>query len=205
LTFVAQFVAVTKICPQPRQNAATTDMASNDADDDVILIAGVLIICQVLLLVSVKTANKSKRSIWTHRWIEQREKYGAYHGLVTKRKVNKQKLTNSAQSFLQLVEQFRAGWYSDLSCASYSATADDRRATKVPQQGCATKVCNRSLRVSSGLPVCLPCDTLFSYGDPIRSVGPHSASVEPHCVDVMHIQDPVRLVCECCYIGDSKV
>jgi len=43
-TFVAQLVAVTKICPQPRQNAATTkratNMASGDTDNDVSLIAG---------------------------------------------------------------------------------------------------------------------------------------------------------------------
>ena len=46
-TFVAQLAAATNICPQPRQNAAatkcTTNMASSDTDDDVILIAGVLL------------------------------------------------------------------------------------------------------------------------------------------------------------------
>jgi len=46
-TFLAQLAAATKICPQPRQNAAAakraTNMASSDTDDDVILIAGVLL------------------------------------------------------------------------------------------------------------------------------------------------------------------
>jgi len=46
-TFVAQLVAATKICPQPRQNAAATkratNMASCDIDDGGILIAGVLL------------------------------------------------------------------------------------------------------------------------------------------------------------------
>jgi len=45
-TFVAQLAAATKICPQPRQNAAATkratNVASGDTDDDVILI-GVLL------------------------------------------------------------------------------------------------------------------------------------------------------------------
>jgi len=44
--FVAQLAAVTKICPQPSQNAAATkcvtNMASGDTDNDAILIAGVL-------------------------------------------------------------------------------------------------------------------------------------------------------------------
>jgi len=42
-TFVAQLAAATKICPQPRQNAAATKRATNVAsratDDDVILIS----------------------------------------------------------------------------------------------------------------------------------------------------------------------
>jgi len=46
-TFVAQLAVATKICPQPRQNAAATkratNLASSDTDDDVILIAGVLL------------------------------------------------------------------------------------------------------------------------------------------------------------------
>jgi len=40
--FVAQLAAATKICPQPRQNAAatkrSTNMASSDADDDVLML-----------------------------------------------------------------------------------------------------------------------------------------------------------------------
>jgi len=46
-TFVAQLVAATKICPQPRQNTAATkratNMASSDTDDDGILIDGLLL------------------------------------------------------------------------------------------------------------------------------------------------------------------
>jgi len=46
-TFVARLAAATNICPQPRQNAAATrlatNMASSDTDDDGILIAGVLL------------------------------------------------------------------------------------------------------------------------------------------------------------------
>ena len=44
---VAQLVAATKTCHQPRQTAAATkratSMASSDTDDDVILTAGVLL------------------------------------------------------------------------------------------------------------------------------------------------------------------
>jgi len=47
LRTIAQLAAATKICPQPRQSAAATkrvtNMASSDTDDDVILIAGVLL------------------------------------------------------------------------------------------------------------------------------------------------------------------
>jgi len=46
-TFVVQLVAATKIRLQPRQNASATkratNMPSSDTDDDVILIAGVLL------------------------------------------------------------------------------------------------------------------------------------------------------------------
>jgi len=40
-----------------------------------------------------------KRSIWTRRWIEQREKHGTYYSPVTKRNVNKQQLTNQRSAF----------------------------------------------------------------------------------------------------------
>ena len=69
-----------------------------------------------------KKANKRKRNIWTRRWIEQRKKYGAYHSLITKRKVNKQQLTNQLSRFPQLVAHIRAGCYSDLGCATCCAT-----------------------------------------------------------------------------------
>jgi len=102
-TFVAQLVAATKICPQPRQNAAATtcatNMASSDTDDDVILIAGVLL-SGAFLNQCKKKANKRKRSIWSRRWIEQREKHGTYHSLITKQKVNKSTiLTNQRSAF----------------------------------------------------------------------------------------------------------
>jgi len=66
-TFVAQLAAVTKICPQPRQNAAatkrTTSRASSDTDDDVILIAGVLGAfvnkCKKKLIEQMKHLNSS--------------------------------------------------------------------------------------------------------------------------------------------------
>jgi len=86
-----------KICPQPRQNATATkratNMASSDMDDNVIVIAGVLL-SGTFVNMCKKKAYECKQSIWTHRRIEQREKHGAYHSLVTKRKVNKQQLTN---------------------------------------------------------------------------------------------------------------
>ena len=59
-------------------------MASNDTDNHVILIAGVLL-SGAFVNERKKKANKRKRSIWTGRWIEQREKHEAYHSLDTKR------------------------------------------------------------------------------------------------------------------------
>jgi len=95
-TFVTQLAAATKICPQPRQNAAatkcSTNMASGDTDNDVISIA-VVILSGAFVNESKKKANKRKRSIWTRRWIKQREKHGAYQSLVTKQKVTKQTTT----------------------------------------------------------------------------------------------------------------
>jgi len=73
---VAQLAAATKICLQPDQNVAATkratNMVSGDIDDDVILIAGVLLSGGFVNECKKKT-NKRKRSIWTRRWIEQRE------------------------------------------------------------------------------------------------------------------------------------
>jgi len=78
--------------PQPRQNAAATKRATNmasSATGDAILIAGVLL-SSACVNECHKKANKRKRSIWTHQWIEQRGKHGGYHSLITTRKVNKQ-------------------------------------------------------------------------------------------------------------------
>jgi len=60
-------------------------MASSNTDSDVILIAVVLLSGAVVNEHKTK-ANKYKKSNWTHRCIEQCEKYGAYHSLVRKRK-----------------------------------------------------------------------------------------------------------------------
>jgi len=57
-------------------------MASSNTDSDVILIA----VSGAVVNEHKKKANKYKKSNWTHRCIEQCEKYGAYHSLVTKRK-----------------------------------------------------------------------------------------------------------------------
>jgi len=93
-----------------------------------------------------KKASKRKRSIWTRRWIEQREKHGAYHMLVTKRKLNKH-LTNQRAAFSATFCTDRAGFYSDLSCATCCATqqqpmtyVQQKSRSKVAQQKCATKV-----------------------------------------------------------------
>jgi len=63
-TFVAQLVAATKICPQPRQNAAATkratNMASSDTDHDVILIAGVLLSGAFLISVRKKLLSSNE-------------------------------------------------------------------------------------------------------------------------------------------------
>jgi len=72
-------------------------MASSDTDDDVILIPGVLL-AGAFLNQCKKKADKLKRSIWSRRWIEQRDKHGTYHSLVTKRKVNKSTIDQSAVS-----------------------------------------------------------------------------------------------------------
>jgi len=45
-----------------------------------------------------KKANKRKRSIWTRRWREHPEKYGAYLSPI-KQKVNKQQLINQRSTF----------------------------------------------------------------------------------------------------------
>jgi len=77
----------------------------------------------LLLLMSEKRkANKHKRSIWTRRWIERREKHGAYHILVRNRKVNKQQLTNQHSAFSATCCTDRAGCYSVLGCATCCAT-----------------------------------------------------------------------------------
>ena len=73
-------------------------MASGDTDDDVISIA-VVILSGAFVNESKKKANKRKRSIWTCRWIKQREKHGAHHSLVTKQKVTKQTTTVPISSF----------------------------------------------------------------------------------------------------------
>jgi len=63
-----QPAAATKICLQPDQNVDATERATNmvsgDIDDDVILIAGVLL-SGAFVNECKKKANKHKRSIWT--------------------------------------------------------------------------------------------------------------------------------------------
>jgi len=94
-TFVAQLAAVTKICPQPRQNTAAakrgTKMASSDTDDDVSLI-GVLL-SGTFVNECKKKANKRNRSIWCCRWIEQRDKQPRYKAK------SKQQLPNQRSAF----------------------------------------------------------------------------------------------------------
>jgi len=69
-TFVAQLAAATKICPQPRQNAAATkratNMASSDTDDDVILIR---------VLLSGAFVNECKKKL-----ISANEAFGLING-----------------------------------------------------------------------------------------------------------------------------
>jgi len=67
-TFVAKLAAATKICLQPCQNAQQTRLQVRD--DDVLLIAGVLL-SGVFVSECKKKTNKHKRSTWTRRWIEQ--------------------------------------------------------------------------------------------------------------------------------------
>jgi len=93
----------------------------SDTDDDGILISGVWL-SVAFVSECTKKANKRKRSIWTRRWIEQREKHGAYHILVANRKVNKQQLTNQHLAFSATCCTDRAGCYSDLGCATCCAT-----------------------------------------------------------------------------------
>jgi len=79
-----------------------------------------------------------------------------------KPKVNEQQLTNQHSAFSATCCTDRAGCYSDLgctTCCTTQPTAHERRATKVPQQGCATKVyvCHQGygLRLRVDLPCCV--------------------------------------------------
>jgi len=150
-TFVVQLAATTKICPQWGQNAAATKHATNVASgvtQTMMLFQLLECYYQVLLLMSVrKKANKCKRSIWSRRWIEQHEKHGAYHSVITKWKVKNNNWPISAQRFPQLVAQIRAGCYSDLGCTTCCTTqqqsmtdVQQKFSSKVAQQKSAIKV-----------------------------------------------------------------
>jgi len=91
--------------------------------------------------------NERKRSIWTRRWTEQREKHGAYHSLVTA-KSKQTKIDEAALGVLHILLH-RAGCYSDWGCANCCATQEhpmtdvQQSRSKVAQQ--------KSIRVPSGL------------------------------------------------------
>ena len=88
-TFFAQLAAATKICPQPRQSAAATkrvtNMASSDTDDDVILIAGVLLAGAFVNERKKKliSANEAFGLVDGQNNVKNTE-HRAYHSLVTK-------------------------------------------------------------------------------------------------------------------------
>ena len=148
-TFVAQLVATTKICSQPRQNAAATkratNMVSSDTDDGGILIAGVLL--------SGAFLNECKKKL-----ISLNKAFGLIDGENVKNtehitaSLQSEKQTNnnwpiSAQRFRNLLHRLEQVaiqiWVEQL--VAQLSNRHDRRATKVPS--CATKVRNKSLHV----------------------------------------------------------